>query len=300
MPEVYKLSTIARLTGFSPSVLRAWERRYGLVRPARGQGGHRLYSEEDLRVLLGVRHLLDQGRSIGEAAALSRRELVRLGSRAAGPEPSPVPASELERLRRALVDGALAVDAEGLRRLLDELFARLSPERAVLDVLAPVAWRIGELWAQGKCSVASEHLVTEMFSLRLRALAEAAQPTGAPALAACFPEERHELGLLVAAWWAARRGRRVVHLGPALPFEDLEKACAAVRPEVVLLSVTMPGLFRKYRAALADLVRRRREPRHWIVGGQAVPEQDELLSPAGIILWPPKRSIEEALDFALR
>lgn len=297
MPEVYKLSTVVKLTGFSPALLRAWERRYGLVRPGRGPGGQRLYTTEDLRVLFGVRELLAQGRSIGEAAAMGRHELLRLGSQAGRPEVLPASADELERARQAMVEAALAVDAEGLRRLLDELFAKLSPERAVLDVLAPVAWRIGELWAQGRCSVASEHLVTEMFSLRLRALAEASQTTGAPALAACFPEERHELGLLIAAWWAARRGRRVVHLGPALPFEDLEKACAAVRPEVVLLSVTVPELFRKYRGALAGLVRRGREARHWIVGGQAVPEQDDELSTAGVILWPPKRPLEEALDY---
>lgn len=250
-------------------------------------------------MLFGVRQLLGQGRSIGEAAALGRRELARLGSRAGAPEPVAVPASEIERLRQALIQAALAVDAEGLRRQLDELFARLSAERAALEVLAPVAWRIGELWAQGRCSVASEHLVTEMFSLRLRAMAEALQPAGPPALAACFPEERHELGLLIAAWWAARRGRRVVHLGPALPFEDLEKACAAVQPEVVLLSVTIPELFRKHRGALANLVRRQREARRWIVGGQAVPEQDEELSTAGVILWPPQRPLEEALEYVL-
>ncbi|MDW8130947.1 MAG: MerR family transcriptional regulator [Bryobacterales bacterium] len=299
MPEVYKLSTVSKMTGFSPSVLRAWERRYGLLRPGRGPGGQRLYTEEDLRILLAVRQLLAQGRSIGEAAALGRRELARLGRRAGEPEPVAPAVAELERFRQAIVEAALAVDAERLRRLLDELFARLSVQRAVLDVLAPVAWRIGELWAQGRCSVAAEHLVTEMFSLRLRALAEAAQPTGPPALAACFPEERHQLGLLVVAWWAARRGRRVVNLGPALPFEDLEKACAAVRPDVVLLSVTMPELYRNHRAGFAELVRRRREVRHWIVGGQAVPEQDQELSPAGVILWPAGRPLEAALEYVL-
>ncbi len=299
MAEVYKLSTIVRLTGFSPAVLRAWERRYGFLRPARGHGGQRLYSEEDLRVLLAVRRMLADGRSVGEAAALGRRELLRLGTQAAGGQHQATPVAELERMRQAMIEAALAVDAESLRRRLDEVFARLSAERAVLDVLAPVAWRIGQLWAEGRCSVASEHLVTEMFSLRLRGLAEALQPTGSPALAACFPEERHELGLLVAAWWAARRGRRVVYLGPALPLEDLEKACQRVQPETVLLSVTIPELYFKHRSALAALVSRQRAARHWIVGGQAVPEQDPELSAAGVILWPPNRPLEQALDWAL-
>ena len=70
------MGTLARMTGLPPVLLRAWERRYGLLAPERTDGGHRMYTEDDVRVLRRVRELLDQDRSIGEVAALGRRALL--------------------------------------------------------------------------------------------------------------------------------------------------------------------------------------------------------------------------------
>ena len=53
-----------------PGLLRVWERRYGLLRPERSDGGYRLYSSEDEeRVRAMVRHL-EAGVPAGEAARL--------------------------------------------------------------------------------------------------------------------------------------------------------------------------------------------------------------------------------------
>ncbi|MGC8794085.1 MAG: cobalamin B12-binding domain-containing protein [Bryobacteraceae bacterium] len=201
----------------------------------------------------------------------------------------------LERQRQAILEAVLAVDSQRLRRLLDESFARWSPEAVVQGLLAPVAWRIGELWRAGRCSVASEHLATEMFSLRLRSLLDATQPPaeGPLLLAACFPEERHEFGLLVVGYQLARRGRRLIHLGSSLPFEELEKACEAVRAEAVLLSVTLPELYQKHRAELVALLRRRQGRLRCVVGGQGVPPQDQELAALGAVLWPAGRTVGE-------
>jgi len=294
MPELYKMSAIVRITGFKPSLLRAWERRYGLLKPERGKGGQRLYTNEDLRLLRRIRQLLAEGRSIGEAALMGRRELLRTAP------PDELPAAveaepELAGHREAVLYAVLAVDAAALRRLLDESFARWSPERVVEGILAPVAWRVGELWRQGRGSVASEHLATEMFSLRLRALLEAAAPAAAAplAVAACFPEERHELGLMVVGYQLARLGRRVVHLGPAMPFEELDKALHALHPAALVLSVTLPELYRKHREGLLAILRRHRGRLQCVVGGQGVPEQDEEPAALGAALWPASRPLSE-------
>lgn len=74
--ELFKISTVSDLTGFSPTVLRAWERRYDFLEPERMPGGHRMYTRDDLRVLQRVRELLDQGHSVGELANQGRRWLL--------------------------------------------------------------------------------------------------------------------------------------------------------------------------------------------------------------------------------
>lgn len=74
--SLFKMKTVSEMTGFSPTLLRAWERRYDFLEPDRLPGGHRLYSEEDLKVLKRVKELLDAGLSVGEVAARGRGSLL--------------------------------------------------------------------------------------------------------------------------------------------------------------------------------------------------------------------------------
>ena len=57
----YPLRTAARLTGLSPELLRAWERRHGVVEPFRTPGGTRRYSDEDLARLGLIQELTSAG-----------------------------------------------------------------------------------------------------------------------------------------------------------------------------------------------------------------------------------------------
>lgn len=116
----HKMATVARLTGFKPELLRAWESRHQLLSPERGPGGQRLYSDQDVAVLLGVRALLAEGRSIGEIVLLGRRELAERS------RPAPVRPAELSRPdARAL---SIAANAVG------RLSARLEPQQ-LLDLV---------------------------------------------------------------------------------------------------------------------------------------------------------------------
>ena len=79
----YKTRTVTQMTGFAPPLLRSWERRYDLLHPLRGPGGHRLYTGEDLKVVLTAKELLSVGRSIGEIAGFGREALLEEDARVA-------------------------------------------------------------------------------------------------------------------------------------------------------------------------------------------------------------------------
>jgi DNA-binding transcriptional MerR regulator len=91
----HKIATVSRLTGFSPELLRAWESRHRLLAPARGPGGQRLYSDDDVRLLRAVRTLLESGASIGEIAALGRRQLLATDEAAGARVPATAPPATL-------------------------------------------------------------------------------------------------------------------------------------------------------------------------------------------------------------
>ena len=287
----YKMRTIARLTGFSPALLRAWERRHGLLEPIRSAGGHRLYTDDDLKVLRRIKDLAALGRSIGEIASGGRGALLdqaetRRPALAPMPVERPDPAArqELALWRERIVEAAVKLDSTGIRRALDEAFARVSAEIAVTEVIEPTAREIGELWSAGKCTVASEHMASGLFIHRLNKLVESAEGSGAEwptVMVTCFPDEFHQLGALVIAYFLTRRGARVTYLGAAVPLEDLEEACDLMEPNAVLMSVTRPEIYRIHRRGLMGALKRRRDRENFYLGGQGVVGDDPALREAG-------------------
>jgi DNA-binding transcriptional MerR regulator/methylmalonyl-CoA mutase cobalamin-binding subunit len=301
---VYKMRSIAGLSGFTPAVLRAWETRHGLLDPVRAPSGHRLYTEDDLRVLRRVRALLDAGRSIGEIALAGRESLLaearaavpRPGAPAAAAPPAPVAEETRARLAGAVVEAAADLDEARLEGALDEAFGLLAPESAIHEVVVPAAREIGERWAAGRIGVASEHLASARFAHRIHRLLDLSRGAapGAPrAVCACFPDEEHQVGALIVAYHLGRAGHRVVYLGARLPFEDLERACDALDPAAVFLSVARAPLYAAHRPYLLDILRRRAARHRIVVGGAGAPGEDADVARAGGVIWPAARPVRE-------
>ncbi|MCA9645034.1 MAG: cobalamin B12-binding domain-containing protein, partial [Myxococcales bacterium] len=268
-----------------------------------------MYTEEDLQILLRVRELIRQGRSIGEIAGVGREALLResdgrVPERPGGPPPKreklgAETLGELHDQSEQIVAAALAMDQRSIDRALDECFSRVSPESVIFEVIEPATRSIGELWAAGKCSVASEHIATGAFVHRLLKLVESAAPVRSdhrPVIVSCFPDEYHQLGALIVSYHLSRHGLRVSYMGAALPFEDLESACDVLRPSAVLLSATRPALFQLHRKALAETARRAGRRAPFYVGGQGAPQSDPLLEHFGVRFPAKAGSQREALD----
>ena len=268
----YKMNAIARLTGFRPDLLRSWERRHGLLEPERTDGGHRLYTDDDLTVLLEVGRLLARGRSIGAVALEGRVKLLAAGRRAAAgaeevspapsaPERRPLSSQELQSVIASLVRAAVQVDHGRFVLAMRSLRATENPRRYVPAVLAPVGIRIGELWQEGVCSAAGEHMASAVIGGCLVELLgqEIARPRAADALRiACagVPGERHENAGLLWALHQTWLGHRVSWLGVDLPFGELDHACEQLAPHEIHLTVTLERTLSACRADLTAFERR--------------------------------------------
>ena len=240
-----RIGELARRTGVSPELLRAWEQRYGLLRPARSQGGFRLYSDEDEQRVRAMQSFIKEGLSASEAAAHALTN-----------EPGPTPASGpavaeigLE-LRNALDD----FDSEQAHDALDRLLATVSIETALGEVVLPYLRDLGDRWSAGEASVAQEHFASNLIRGRLLGLARDWSRGGGSALVlACPPGEEHDLGLIVFGLVAARRGRRVVFLGADTPIATIADAVAATHPSAVVLATSRVDPLRTEREALRRL-----------------------------------------------
>jgi len=228
-PPRYSLGAVARMLGVTPHLLRAWERRYGAVRPARTPGGTRRYTESDVRRLRLLRAGIGQGHPIGEIATLALPELERrFGSLA------PSQATPSDALWQAIAQ----VDGAAIERLLGLQLGALGPRTFALEVALPLLRTVGERWETGEVCVAAEHAVSAALrSLLGSALRHGREADGPRVVFATPPGERHELGLLAAAVCAQECGARVVYLGADLPPEELARAAREQRADAAVLAL---------------------------------------------------------------
>jgi MerR family transcriptional regulator, light-induced transcriptional regulator len=242
-----RIGELARRTQVTPDLLRAWERRYGLLEPERSDGGYRLYSAADEdRVQAMVRHL-GAGIPAGEAA-----RLVLGGGEPAERAASPWLPEQSAELREALD----RFDEARAQAALDVLLARLSFEAVARDVLLPYLRDLGERWERGTASVAQEHFASIVLRGRLLGLARGWDRGHGPrALLACAPGERHDLGLIVFGLVLRQQGWRITYLGPDTPIETLTAAVRELSPAVVVLVALTSARLRPLRDPATRLAR---------------------------------------------
>lgn len=226
----YSLGAVARLTGLSAHVLRAWERRYGAVSPLRTPGGTRRYRESDVARLRLLRAAVAAGHSISEVANASEEELERrLEMAPAVPQPSLAP----------ILDAIDRLDAPETERLLGVQLAALGPGRFVRDVASPLLREIGDRWEAGALCIASEHMASSILRSLLGSClrSTAAAQQSAPIFFTTLPGEEHELGTLMAAVATANAGGHPVFVGGKLPVREIAEAAEAVGAAAVAIGV---------------------------------------------------------------
>lgn len=225
--DYYPLRTVSQLTGLSPDVIRAWERRYGVVNPGRGPRGARLYTVRDVAHLRLLRRVVDTGRAIGDVARLSYEELQKLADSTARRETTV--ALGLESRQDEIILKALEAvqcfDLGNLEQHLGRVLLALGSAEFVRTLAGPLLHEVGTRWQQGRISIAEEHFIAGVMRNLLAALlrSRAATQEGA-VLLATPPGERHELGLLLAAMIIADAGFKLYYLGIELPPSEVAEA----------------------------------------------------------------------------
>ena len=244
---MYTIKQAAARVGVSVDLLRAWERRYGVVEPRRTPAGYRLYDDEAIGRLAAMRRLVEAGWSPATAAGvlldptagptLPASAAADAAGEPAAPNDEAPSAAAVAAGATAdrFVAAAAALDQAAIAAALDDMFAGRSLERTLTEHLYPSLRSLGAAWSRGEVSVAGEHLASHAALRRLAAAFEAAasnRPGGPSVVVGLPPGSRHELGVLGFATVARRAGLRVTYLGPDLPVEDwirgTEGAAAAV------------------------------------------------------------------------
>ncbi len=250
----HPMRVVTRRTGLSADLLRAWERRYEVVAPARSASGRRLYSDADIERLRLLYRATLAGRSIGQVAdlptdalaALVRRDGSADAEAGRGSPGSPAPDGGVPPSASDFLDDAFRavarLDATAVDAVLRRAVIAL-PVAALLDtVIVPLLERVGTGWREGTLRPVHEHLAGAVLRRVLERIVESASSPFATAnLVVATPTGQvHEFGALLVAAAAAAEGWRVTYLGADLPAEDIAEAAIRTRARGVALSVVYP------------------------------------------------------------
>lgn len=282
LQTMYTISQAAVRTGIPVPVLRAWERRYGIVEPARTPSGYRLYGDEAIERLRTMHRLVEAGWSPSAAAAA-----IEAGTAPeTGDQPGLEPGHEPEiapNLIDPFVAAAAAMDVVAVEEVLDDMFASGSFERIAERYLLPSLESLGEAWADGRVDVGGEHMASHAMLRRLAASYEAAgvaiEETGS-ILVGLPSGSRHELGALAFAVAARRARLPVLYLGPDLPAENWVATAIRSQARAAVIGAVTPA-DRKSARAVAAALREARPDLLIAFGGRYQPLERSAGSDAG-------------------
>jgi DNA-binding transcriptional MerR regulator len=243
----YSVKTICQLTGLNEHTLRAWERRYQIVQPARGESGRRIYSIEDLEKLKLVTLLVRKGFLIGNIATNSLSELNELLS-----DTSAIPQEDAGQLDRnneyiKLLRGAIdAYDLTGLQSFLQQARVEYGIRPFLLEIVLPFMRIIGDAVDRGECTIGQEHAwsaivkseLMQLLYLFSRTHAHQRDSRGPKTFAVATNEgNQHEFGALISAVLCAFHGYPTYFFGPNMPAKAIAEAAAAVGANCILLGL---------------------------------------------------------------
>ena len=273
MPDIkntptYNLKAIIQETGLKPDTLRAWERRYGLPKPQRTKGKHRLYSQRDIELLKWLMARQEEGLSISRAVEMWRsleadgQDPLQAVATAQPPQAA-VYGGAIDDLRAAWLKSCMAFDEQAAENVLAQAFALYPPETVCFEVLQKGLSAVGEGWYRGEATVQQEHFASALANRRLAALiASAPAPSRSGRIVvACPPEEEHVFSAMLITLVMRRRGWDVLFLGANVPLLRLEVALRQMRPHLVIAPaqqlrtastlIDMAELARREKVALA-------------------------------------------------
>ncbi|MEW5755552.1 MAG: MerR family transcriptional regulator [Pseudomonadota bacterium] len=272
--KLFPIRTVSQLTGVNPITIRAWERRYGLIKPHRTPKGHRLYTQEDIDLIIQVVTLLEQGMSVSQA-----RQTVGTPTRSA--EKAPEPDDYWGKNQRRMINAIARYDELALDATYNDALSLYPIDVVTARLITPLLKTLGERWQDHDSGIAEEHFFGAYLRNKLGARLHhmSRQTHGPKVIAACLPEEYHEVGLLLFCISLANQGYRLVLLGGNMPLEQIPLVAERSGADAVVLSGSVDPPKEVLAQQLPAMMERLRIP--VLIGGQVAVNHSDVIARAG-------------------
>lgn len=232
----FSIKDIEAITGIKGHTLRIWEQRYGIIAPKRTDTNIRYYDDDDLKLLLNITALNNNGYKISEIAKLKPQEIANLVISLSNT------ANPYQHQIKSLIASMLAFDEASFHRQLTTNVLQHGFENCMMHIIFPFLNEVGMLWQVGSIHPSHEHFVTNLVKQKLYVAIDGQigkENVNSKTFLLFLPEnEQHTVGLLFANYILRSRGHKVLYLGQQVPLTDLANAFCNFTPDYIFSVLT--------------------------------------------------------------
>ncbi len=228
---VYSIKDLEHFSGIKAHTLRVWEQRYNFINPKRTDTNIRYYDDHDLKLVLNISLLKDNGFKISHIAEITpdeiNQQVIKLTDKALKHD------EQIHALTLSMID----LDEERFEKIISQNVMSLGFEKTIINIIYPFLSKIGILWQTGMINPAQEHFISNLVRQKLIVAIDSqfvSDDKTIPKYLLFLPEgELHEVTLLFANYLIRSRNNRIVYLGQNLPFDDLRVAHKIHLPDYI-------------------------------------------------------------------
>lgn len=231
----YSIRDLEILTGIKAHTIRIWEKRYGLLKPTRTHTNIRLYSDDDIRVLLNVALLNKNGFKI---STIQGMKIDEISNKVLSLET--ISASN-DIFINKLILAMMTFDETRFEQIIEECADKYGFDYIIDSIMLGFFKRIGLMWQIGEITPAKEHFVTNIFRQKLIAATSEVkiESKSGKSFLIFLPEgENHEIALLFIRYLLRKKGHHIIYLGQNVPVLSLAEVLAQNPIDYLVTSVS--------------------------------------------------------------
>jgi len=235
----YSIKDLETLSGIKAHTLRIWEQRYNIIEPKRTETNIRFYNDDDLKRILNISLLNQNGYKISKIASMStvdiNHKILDL---------SQDTLNYPDHVHNLMVS-MMEMDELGFEKNISKCILQFGLEKTMIHIVYPFFNKVGLLWQIGTISPYQEHFISNLIRQKIIVAIDGQNNTLVNPLKYLLflpDSELHEIGLLFASYILKNRGFKVFYFGQSLPFEDLIEACKTSKPDCTFTIMTSLSL----------------------------------------------------------
>lgn len=240
----YSIKDLEKFSGIKAHTIRIWEQRYQLLTPKRTETNIRYYDESQLKYLLNVTLLVENGFRISHICSMSDDEFNKNLKEVAEKGLQTKEDNHLSVAVNELVLAMLELDEQRFEKIISGSLLQRNFEETITKIIYPFLKRIGVMWRVGEVSTAQEHFIYQLIRQKVIVAIDGLidrKKTGEKYLLFLPKSEFSDLLILLFTYLLKNRGRQCIYLGADIPFRDLKQVTEITKPDVLLTFVKAPA-----------------------------------------------------------